>query len=393
MNQQRIEYLLGQCENDRLTNDERKELLLWLSLPENEKAAGEWLYKLVAGNQGLMAPSNEESSNMLESIFFADAPVKKVVPLRSKIYRIAAAAVLAGFLFSAWWLWLKPLNGEKTNDRAMADVAAPASTKATIRLANGTLVHIDSAGSGQLALQGKIKLVKLADGSIAYEAEDGSMLREMQYNTLVNPRGSRVVSMALSDGSHVWLNAGSSLTYPVAFTGAERKVVLEGEGYFEVAKDPTKKFMVEAGGLITEVLGTHFNINAYPGESGVYATLLEGSVRVSNEGGSVLITPGQQASQNGDNSASSAIKVEDANTEKVMAWKNGFFNFNDASLAQVMNQLTQWYDIDIKYPNGVPEIYFVGEISRNVPLSDILTFLQTTGVHFKMDGTTLSVIP
>jgi len=192
----------------------------------------------------------------------------------------------------------------------------------------------------------------------------------------------------LPDGTQVWLNAASSITYPVAFTGKQRNVKISREAYFEVMQDKEKPFVVEVdGGMPVEVLGTHFNVNSYTDEGAVKTTLLEGSVRV---GQGVVLKPGQQVWADGQRlSVRSNI-----NMDKVMAWKNGLFNFEDASLQEVMRQLERWYDITVVYEGRIPDIQFEGEISRNINLSNLLRVLARAEVKFRLEeGRRLVVLP
>lgn len=274
---------------------------------------------------------------------------------------------------------------------APKDIPAPASNRATITLADGSTVYLDNAGNGQLAQLGNVKLVKLANGQIVYQYEDGTVspslggpdsYREGEVNTLTNPKGSKVIDMMLSDGSHVWLNAGSSITYPVVFVGDERKVELKGEGYFEVAKDPAKKFIVTANGTTTEVLGTHFNVNAF---SNVKVTLLEGAVKVANQNGSKVIKPGQQAQVTGQ------INVIAVNMGQVMAWKNGLFNLNGVAFSEIIQQFANWYDVEVVYPSGVPNVELFGKMGRDLNLSEVLESLKEAGVRWKLEGRKLII--
>ncbi|HMR84885.1 MAG TPA: FecR domain-containing protein [Niabella sp.] len=270
----------------------------------------------------------------------------------------------------------------------LKDIPAPATHRAMITLADGSQVFLDSVDSGQLAQLGNIKLVKLSNGQIAYQTVTGEVLKEMQYNTLTNPKGSKVIDMQLSDGSHVWLNAGSSITYPIAFIGNERKVELMGEGYFEVAKDPAKKFVVTANGSITEVLGTHFNVNAYADEKDTKVTLLEGSVKVSKGDINAIVRPGQQAQVTND------VKiVNDIDPEAVMAWKNEYFQFEGVGIEDVMRQISRWYDVEVIYEVQPRQAHFRGRISRAVEASKVFKMLETTqAVHFRIEGRKVYII-
>lgn len=272
------------------------------------------------------------------------------------------------------------------------DVMAPQTSRAMITLADGSKVYLDSINSGQLALENNTKLVKLATGEIVYQSENGKAIQEIRYNTLVNPKGSQVATITLSDGSRAWLNAGSSLTYPVAFVDKERKVIVSGEVYFEVAsavsEGKKRPFLVQANDITTEVLGTHFNVNSYNDEPDVKVTLLEGSVRIGKKKESKLLKPGEQAQ------VASAIKiVNDVDLDEVMAWKNGRFQFAGNSVEEVMRQLGRWYDVEIIYEGKPAEQHFRGGIPRDVEVSKVFKMLETTGViHFRIEGKRIIVL-
>lgn len=289
-----------------------------------------------------------------------------------------------------------------------ADVKAPQTNRATITLANGQQVALDSLNKGLLARQGNIQLVKLDDGQIAYQAASGAIIKELQNNTLYNPRGSKVIDMTLSDGSHVWLNAGSSVTYPVAFVGKERKVAITGEAYFEVSPDASKPFYVSKGNIEVVVLGTHFNVKAYDDEEDMKVTLIQGSVKVLNTSAidsssdrnpnslsGVMLSPGQQAAVTVEKGVTARpIRiVPHPDLEAVMAWKDGLFNFNKVPLQDVMRQLARWYDVEVEYQGVVTAKTLGGEMQRDLNLSEVLDGLRDIGVHFKIEGKKLIVMP
>jgi transmembrane sensor len=225
-------------------------------------------------------------------------------------------------------------------------------------------------------------VIKTAEGLIIYKAATGRIKGKMQFNTLTNPKGSNVIAMILEDGSKVWLNAGSSLTYPVAFIGKERKVSITGEAYFEVAKNKAMPFRITRDGMLVEVLGTHFNVNAYGDEPHMKVTLLEGAVKISSGNVSGLLKPGQQAKVK-DND----INVQsDINVDQVMAWKNGYFSFEKAGITEVMRQISRWYNIEVTYEGKVPDENFGGELRRNSKLSSVLKVLEKTGVAFRIEN-------
>jgi transmembrane sensor len=316
----------------------------------------------------------------------------KVVPLyRKPVFKIVAAAVVLFIVFGLWFMVSRSKN--ETPPIAVTpktDVPAPASNRAMITLANGQVVYLDSADNGTLATQGNVTLVKTADGKIIYQSTDQPINQSTAYNTLTNPRGSKVIDMALADGSHVWLNAGSSVKYPVAFVGNDRKVEITGEAYFEVAHDKTKPFIVSKGDMEVQVLGTHFNVNAYDDEDDIKVTLLEGSVKVGNKAGDAIIKPGEQAVI-----ASGAKQPKITNNidlAEVMSWKNGFFQFNRASLQYVMKQLTRWYDVEVVYEAQPEQRQFVGEMERTLSLAQVLKILEKNGVKFRIDGKKIIVM-
>ncbi|MDB5209181.1 MAG: anti-FecI sigma factor, FecR, partial [Sediminibacterium sp.] len=274
------------------------------------------------------------------------------------------------------------------------DVAAPTGTRATITLVNGTKIILDSNNKGTLAMQGEVSIEKTKDGEIAYHG----IAAQSVYNTLYNPRGSKPVSLTLSDGSKVWLNSESSLRYPTSFTGTDRAVEVSGEAYFEVKKNLLAPFRVSIAGKGTvEVLGTHFNINSYADELNTRITLLEGSVRIGITAAyknSVVIQPGEQALYPNASPVPAAVSVKShVDLAAVMAWKNGFFNFDNSDLYAVMRQLSRWYNIEVQYEGKIPARKFGGEMQRDLNLSEVLKLLEKNKVHFKIDNNYLIVRP
>lgn len=264
---------------------------------------------------------------------------------------------------------------------------APGGNKAILTLGDGSIIVLNSAKIGKLARQGNIIIKKAADGQISYDNASGNEgSKSVVYNTAATPQGGQY-QFILADGTKVWLNASSSIKYPIVFNGNERRVELTGEAYFEVAHNAKKPFKVISNGQTVEVLGTHFNINAYNDEQAVKTTLLQGSVKVSAGRASNIIKPGQQARfEHG------LINVMNVDPDEVVAWKNGFFFFEDNNIQEVMRQLSRWYGVEIKYEGQLPLRRFSGEISRNVNLSQILDILSFKQIHYKIDGKTIIVM-
>ena len=311
----------------------------------------------------------------------------------SVVYRIgsrrsfwwAAAAIL--LLLGAGSYFVFFAEGDKktvlSTDLLPKDVAAPDKTRATITLSDGTIIFLDSIGSGTIRKEHNVTVMKTGDARIVYSGNASEVL----FNTLNNPRGSKVIDIILTDGSHVWLNAGSSITYPVAFHGDERQVKISGEAYFEVAHHSSIPFTVIKGEMAVQVLGTKFNINAYDDESDIKVTLLEGSVRVRKDIATSMLKPGQQAR------IKSGINViNNVDVGEVMAWKNGLFKFNKAGIQTVMKQLERWFDIEVNYKGSIPEFQFVGELSRELSLLTVLAILEKSGVRFRLENRVLTVL-
>ncbi|OQP65382.1 hypothetical protein A3860_17095 [Niastella vici] len=309
-----------------------------------------------------------------------------------KWWRYVAAAVIILFVSLGIYYLKKPgraLPEAPVVVKAVQTDASPTTTHATLTLDNGKTIVLDSLTSGLLATQGATKVVKDANGKLLYSAEGKAITDKLIYNTLTVPKGSDVVYMQLSDGSRVWLNAQSSIRYPVAFNEEERKVEITGEAYFEVAKLSGKKFVVSKGSMEVVVLGTKFNVNTYEDEADIKVTLLEGSVKVETETNGRrserIIKPGQQAVLN----ATKIDVLDDVDLQQVMAWKEGKFVFNNTNIQLIMRQMERWYDLEpTRFEREeVKKWEFNGEISRYSNASKVLQLLEKTGsVKFKLEG-------
>ena len=301
-------------------------------------------------------------------------------------FRYAAAAIIVICIGVALY-FRSASNGTgqahtNGNNKLIADVA-PGKNGAVLTLANGSAIVLDSLGNGVVTNQGETTLL-IRNSQLVYNA--ANMQQEALYNTTTTPNG-RQFSLVLADGSQVWLNAGSSITYPTIFTGNKRSVTITGEVYFEVSKDKAKPFHVKVNDMDVEVLGTHFNINSYADEGDIKTTLLEGKIKISKNGKYSLLKPGQQVIANDQQ----LTVVNTADLQQVTAWKNGLFNFDHSSLKTVMQQLARWYDIQVKYEGNVPSRIFRGKITRDLYLSQVLDILTDVGVKFRIEGKTVIV--
>lgn len=287
---------------------------------------------------------------------------------------VAAASVLliAGASYFIFFNSKETVKDQTAISQPTTSDVAPGSFKAKLTLADGRTIILDSAAMGELARQGNAVVIN-KDGQIIYTPANGIDKDEVLYNMLSTARGE-TYSTVLADGSKVWLNAASSIRYPVTFSGNSRKVEITGEAYFEVAKDVSKPFHVAVNGTTVEVLGTHFNVNAYNEEPEIKTSLLEGKVKVTSQSKqSQILIRGQQASV----SDAGAIElVKDANVQGAIAWKNGIFNFQSRDMQAVMRQLALWYDVEVVYESSAVQGKITGNIERNIPLSKVLSNLE-----------------
>ena len=332
----------------------------------------------------------EASEVLAQEASEAPAQAPRVRPLYPR-FAAAAAAVILLLGVGTLWISRKPHNIIVPPPQAASAPVHPASDKAILQLGNGGTIILDSAHNGVLASQGGVRVIKADSGQLRYQ---GSSTGTVVYNQISTPRGGQY-QLVLPDGSKIWLNAASSIRFPTAFTGGQRIVSITGEAYFEIAPDKTKPFSVRAGGVTVEVLGTHFDVMAYADEAATKTTLLEGSVRVKKGAEERLLSPGQQAlAETGLNAGAGAsvLSVENVDTAQAVAWKNGLFEFDHLDLGTIMRQISRWYDVDVRYEGVDSAARFDGGISRKLDLPDVLHLLEGSGIRFKLENRTLTVI-
>lgn len=361
------------------------------TLTEDERAMLEsWYISEVGSNtdyQGLEENLAKLDQNFLHIIGAKEKKGSKLWP------RVAVAASFFAVLgLSLYFYSSKSPDKVELANLQTIDID-PAGNKAYLTLGNGKRIALTDANNGTIAKQDNVQITKTADGQLVYSITENnsSSSSPLDYNTIETPNGGRY-EIALPDGTHVWMNAASSLKYPVSFASLrERRVELQGEAYFQVAKDKQHPFIVKTTQQEVKVLGTHFNINSYADEPEVKTTLLEGSVNVSNLKGknSKILSPGQQAIVKGED-----IKVGDADVDQAMSWKNGDFVFVGEDLKAVMRQVARWYDVEIEYQGNINSSGVVSTISRTKKLSQVLKGLQINqGIHFKVEGRRVLVMP
>jgi transmembrane sensor len=335
-----------------------------------------------------LADMHEIRSLLIGEIRLERKSVRRLWP------RIAAAASILLFLSIGIYYLLHKSSQQLITQSQKNDIA-PGSNKAILTLANGKQISLTDAKNGNIAQQGSADIKKTANGQVVYNAKAPTSLEkvaEATYNTITTPRGGQY-HLTLADGTNVWLNAASSITFPTAFTGKDRSVKITGEAYFEIVHNAVMPFKVTVNGQTIEDIGTHFNINAYNDEPVIKTTLLEGAVKVSKGKISVMLKPGQQSMvmNKGDNSFVNISN--DVNTDLVMAWKNGKFSFHNSDIQTVMRQFGRWYNVEIEYEGKIPSTIFSGEIYRNVDLSKALEILRFTNINFRVEGRKIVVTP
>lgn len=384
---EQIQELIGKYLKDDLSAEERTALDQWIA--EDEKNAHyfaqitdeDYMSRLMADYYAT------ESGNDIKKRIKEGMDRQAVLPFWPRWRKYAAVAATVVLFGGGAYLWKqshKPVPGiaATAKPKTQTDLA-PGGNKATLTLGNGQVIVLDNAGTGDLARQGKTRIIKVDAGQLAYAAGSGS--GEVLYNTISTPRGGQY-EVTLPDGTRVWLNASSSVHFPTAFTGDTRRVDLTGEGYFEVAKNTRKPFIVAMGnGREVKVLGTHFNIMAYPDEEQSQTTLLEGLVQVSKDGSTAILKPGQQAQIDNSGINKKIAVINEADVEQAMAWKNGYFLFKKAGIESIMRQLSRWYDVNVEYKEPVAGKFY-GKIPRSSNLSSVSEILEAGGIHLQVEG-------
>jgi ferric-dicitrate binding protein FerR (iron transport regulator) len=383
---QEFQQLIDKYLNGQATADE---VQLLMELFDNAQADNQWDEQTLGVKQDL-------EDKMLQRLQLAvqqsSKNESKTFPLFR--FRTMAAAAIGLLVISTGVYYSMRRTAQDAavanNKTVVGHDANPGKNQAVLTLDNGEKVVLGSARIGTLAKKDNISIKKTKDGQLVYQVEEGKASvanGPVAYNTISTPRGGQY-QVILPDGSRVWLNAASSLKFPTAFTGNQRDVELTGEAYFEVAKNPSKPFTVNVNALNVKVLGTHFNINAYADEDNIKTTLLEGLVQLTSGNSHNLLKPDEQGIVKGNN-----IRVVEVDAERAVAWKNGFFDFNRASIRDIMKQLSRWYNIEVAYNGKISDDEFVGRIERNVKLSQVLHVLELSHVHFKIEDKKITVSP
>jgi len=384
MTEQRIRYLFERYFTDSCTESERLEFLQLIHEGREDDAFMEVLqdcWDIYAPER----PMPEASGRRVLNNIIRPRVIR--MPWMVGVAALLLLLMVSGYLLRDYFPHIKKTGGMPVAKTVIHDVA-PGGNRALLTLADGKTIVLDSAANGKLAQQGDVKVIKMQDGRLGYEGV-GAAEEEMRYNTISTPYGGKY-QVTLTDGTKVWLNAASTLVFPTVFKGATREVSLKGEGYFEVARNASKPFVVKVGDMQVDVLGTSFNIMAYEDETAVRTTLLEGSVRVGAGEVSRALEVGEQGvwDKNGKMEV-----IHDADVEQAVAWKNGLIQFHSAGMAVIMRQLTRWYNVQVVYASeSIKNESFSGSIPSSENISQVLKMLELTGtVHFDVTGQMVTV--
>ncbi|MFD2583328.1 FecR family protein [Pedobacter vanadiisoli] len=382
--EERIHYLLQQFTAKKLSQAEREELLA-LAVDNNSLLSDEIVKMIIAEEEHATDIVDEKWNRVLNKILTVDKPARS--PKRILMNRLkwaAAAVVFIVFSFTAY------ISLQKKKEHVFATDVAPGKNKAVLTLADGKKISLSDALTGNVAKEAGFSITKTADGQLVYNIDESENIDDTRVNTIATPNGGQW-QIRLPDGTKVWLNAASSMQYSLNIGKAKQRLVkLDGEAYFEVAKDSARPFVVETDKQLVEVLGTHFNINSYYDEIVTKTTLLEGSVRVlhksTNE--TEILKPGDQSIV-----SASGIEIKEADVDEAIAWKDGYFKFNNEKHVSILRKLARWYNVEVEYadPQAKNVIYY-GTVSRFEKISKVLTKLEQTGkVRFDIKGNKIIV--
>lgn len=375
MDNNRFQELLLKYRCDQLSSGEWEELQQLAADPAHEELLGEDYVARLKAADVHDTWSKEKEDRLLQQLHEQMHPEGKVVKIILWKRLTAAAAILAVIITGGYFYTHR--SGSPSPGFLSSAVTSSVKEHAVLTLANGQKISLDTSTNGVITQQGGITVIN-TKGCLSYN-NPGSATGT-GYNTIETGRGNQY-QLILPDGSKVWLNAGSSLQFPVSFTGDQRKVKLSGEGYFDIAHDAQKAFVVAIHNTEIEVLGTEFNVMAYGDEPAAKATLVKGSIRLTSGSQKTLLQPGREGTIK-----ATGITVNEVDVDQVVAWKNGMISFADAPLDVVMRQIARWYDVDISFSGALPTKRFFGLLEKNVPLSVILEYLEEQGIHSSVAG-------
>ena len=404
MNQNKLNELLTLFADGKISRDEFELLFDYLRSENEDEQFHYSMDQELKKMKTCSSLSKDEKDNIFDSILndervYQKSDSGKFILSNSRAwYQIGVAASLLVILSIGLYFYSnRTFDDQKTIAKSeiiqQKVIIQPGGDKAVLTLSDGSKIILEDAKKGLLANQAGVSIQKTADGELLYSFAK-NMRRipeanpsEVIYNKIETPFGGKY-QINLPDGSKVWLNSASSLRFPAFFSGKTREVELNGEAFFDVAKNPDMPFKVVTKDQIVEVLGTQFNINSYADEESFKTTLIEGSVKVIYKDRIILLNPGQQFQPSLKSS-----KVIEADTEEVTAWKNGYFLFKDEDIQSIMRKISRWYNVEVSYSGEIPDVGFGGNISRSKGIDEVLNVLQLTdAVHFKVEGRRITVM-
>jgi len=343
-------------------------------------------------NKDQMGDQEVLKENIRSELFASIERQQRRRTIRIRSWYSAAAAIILIISSGLYFNTLKkktPILVKTETPRFKNDVS-PGDNRAILTLDDGSQINLDDAQNGVLASENNTDIRKTGSGQLEYST-DNELIQTVKYNTLSTPMGGQY-QLSLPDGSKVWLNSGSSIRFPTAFIGKERVIELKGEAYFDIKENRKMPFIVRTNmSMDIKVLGTQFNVMAYDDEKSINTTLVEGSVQILKESGTAFLEPGQAAILN---KGTGKIKVAEADIDEAVAWKNGYFIFSNENIESIMRKVSRWYNIDVDYQGNLSNKDFVGTISRDKNISELLKMLELTGaIHFKVDGRRVTVMP
>jgi len=380
-----ISDLIVKMLEERLTKEESLQLSEWIdAAPENRLLVDSLKGDPLRSDMAKLNSFDKDKAFdiVMQRIRTGNDPVVRPIRISRALIRYsAAAAVIASLSFGFWFFNRKTAPVPRESVVTKVEIH-PGSNRAILILGNGRRVDLTGTKKGAVARQENVVINKTGDGKIIYQQNGAANQVKEDYNTIEVPRGG-LFQITLSDGTHVWLNSATTLRYPSSFRGTDRRVELTGEAYFEVAHDAQHPFKVATNSQEVEVLGTHFDVSAYPDDQRTATTLLQGSVRVSAQNQKALLKPGQSAFNDG----AGHITVAKANVNDVIAWKNGLFSFKDVSVKEVLKKAARWYDVEVVYQGQVPDPRIWATVSVYKNIDELLgNICLTTGLHYKIEG-------
>lgn len=399
MMNQRLPYLLNQYLNKSCSAEELAEFYALANDSENEMEFNDLLEHTIVNTSAEKYLDPDKKTSVLNQVFSSEERSGIALPLKNhkNWKKLMAVAALLIMISAVGMYFVNVKNPFGSNEQiAIADKTSiiPGGNKAVLTLGNGTIINLEDLKNGKVAEEGDVTVTKNQSGQLTYvfnEVAAGKDVKNRLFNTLTTPKGGQY-QVNLPDGSRVWLNAASSLKFPSTFSGlSQRKVEMSGEAYFEIAKNKKIPFVVVSDKQEVEVLGTHFNVNAYADETNTRTVLMEGAVKIRDLSGKshVFLKPGEEAVLNvGD------IRVQPADFDKAIDWKSGKFIFKNESLESIMRKVARWYDVEVIYSGSVPkQETFSGTVSRFDDVEKVLRRLELTGeVNFKINGRKIIVL-